>query len=153
MGNSLTDQRPVPVLGWLVGAVVLATLPLAQIAAGPLALGMGGRSGAALLVPFVLAPWIEELVMRTLLQRGLLELAMRRGASPARAAWLAASAAALAFALVHLPDWSLAGLRGCAPWLVPGAALAAAWCWRRRTLDCVLLHAFFNVALWLTGPG
>lgn len=153
MGATVTDQRPVPALGWVVAAAVLATLPLARIAAGPLALGMGDRSGAALLVPFVLAPWIEELVMRTLLQRGLLEGGLRRGASPARAAWMAALASTVAFALVHLPDWSLGGLRACAPWLLPGAALAATWSWRRRTLDCVLLHAFFNVALWLAGPG
>lgn len=153
MANTSTDPRPIRALGWLVAAVVLATLPAAQIAAGPLALGMGGRSGAALLVPFVLAPLLEELVLRTGLQRGLLELGLRRGASPARAAALAALAATAAFALVHLPDWSLAGLRACAPWLVPGAALAVTWCWRRRTLDCVWLHAFFNGALWLAGRG
>ncbi|MBL8302326.1 MAG: CPBP family intramembrane metalloprotease [Ideonella sp.] len=149
----MTEQRTIPALGWVVVAVILATPPLVQIAAGPLALGMGGRGGAALLVPFVLAPWIEELVMRPLLQRGLVERFVRRGASPTRAAWMAGVASTVVFALVHLPDWSLGGVRACAPWLLPGAALAATWCWRRRTLDCVLLHAFFNVALWLAGPG
>lgn len=148
----MTELRPRPALGWVVGLVVLGTLPLAQLAAGPLGLGMGQRSGTALLVSLVIAPLVEELVMRTLLQRNLAEAWLRRGAPPGRAAAMAAAVATVVFALVHLPAWSLGGLLACAPWLLPGAALAATWCWRQRTLDCVLLHAFFNAALWVTSP-
>lgn len=135
----------------MVFLAVVAAVPVAQLATG-LGLGMGGRSGGALLVALLIAPWIEELVLRNGLQRGLGTAWQRCGSTPGAAAWRAALVCTLAFALVHLPAWSLDGLLACTPWLLPGAALAAAWCWRQRTLDCVLLHAFFNLALWWVGP-
>ncbi len=149
----VTEVRPVPALAWVVAAAVLLTPAAALLATGPLELGMGRRTALGLVVSLVLAPVLEELVMRPLLQRGMAESLLRRGLRPWVAALGAASAATLVFALVHLPAWSLAGVRDCAPWLVPGAALAATWCWRQRTLDCVLLHAFFNTTLWLVGVG
>ncbi len=144
-----TELRPVPALAWVVAAAVLLTPPVALFVAGPMGLGMGKRSGPGLLVALLVAPLVEEWVMRPLLQRGLAESLSRRGLPACTAMAGAASVATAVFALVHLPGWSWAGLRDCLPWLAPGAALAATWCWRQRTLDCVVLHAFFNTTLWL----
>lgn len=132
---------------------IAATVPLAWIAAGPLGLALPERGAAGLVLALVLAPCIEEAVLRGLLQRGADEALRRRGWQATAATLAAASVATFAFAAIHLGSFSLAGLQQASVWLLPGAALAATWCWRRRTLDCVLLHAFFNAALWLVGPG
>lgn len=148
----VTKAKPIPALGWAAAAAVLLTPPVAMFIAGPMGLGMTKQTGLGLVVALVLAPLLEELAMRPLLQRGLADSLRRRVLRPQQAELGAAVIATLVFALVHLRGWSMAGVRDCVPWLVPGAALAATWCWRHRALDCVLLHAFFNAALWLVAP-
>lgn len=101
------------------------------------------------LMSLVLAPCLEEAVMRCAWQTGLLQAALRRGCSACRADLAAAAGAAVAFALIHLDGFSGEALLRCTPWLLPGAVLALAWCWRRRLSDCVFLHAYFNALLAL----
>ncbi len=152
MADTLTEARPIPAAGWAVLVSIAAAVPLAGFAAGPLGLALPDRGVAGLLLALVVAPCVEEVVMRVLLQQGADEALRRRGWRPTTAALGAAGLASLMFAAIHLGSFSLAGLQQASVWLLPGAALAATWCWRRRTMDCVLLHAFFNAALWLAGP-
>lgn len=133
---------------------VWAVLLLAPIAAcwGVSILGLPTPSPLRLLSSLLLAPLVEEWVMRQWLQRELLAWALgRHGAGWQADAW-AAVVTTLGFALIHLPEASLRGLVACSPWLLPGAALALVWCWRRRWQDSALAHAYFNLLLWMLVP-
>lgn len=97
----------------------------------------------------LLAPLVEEWVLRQGLQRGLAAWGCRETGPAWRASGLAVGVSTLAFALIHLDDFSWAALGRCAAWLLPGLVLALVWCWRQRLWDCVLMHAYFNGALAL----
>jgi len=127
-------------------AVVLA--PMAALAASQY---LGWRLplptlGSALL-SLVLAPLIEEWVMRSLLQSGLLQAALRAGWNTRAAETAAALGAALAFAAAHVQHLDGRLIVSMLGWAVPGLVLAWLWSHRHRTLDCVLLHAYFNACM------
>lgn len=132
--------------------LLLATLLTPAVAVGAalwggfrLVLPDGGRALLALL----LAPLLEEWVLRSGLQKGLAQLGgPAAGAEPGRPV-LGVVVSTFAFALIHLDDFSWAAWLRCLPWLLPGWVLAWVWCWRQRLSDCVLMHAYFNACLAL----
>lgn len=131
---------------WLLGAVVL-TPGLAWWAAtlGGYRLVLNDLPSAA--VALLLAPLVEEWVLRTGLQQGLLRAFTQRSWVTAKAEAMSVLLCTLVFALIHLDQFTWGAVLRCAPWLAPGSVLALAWCWRRRLSDCVLLHFYFNIAL------
>jgi membrane protease YdiL (CAAX protease family) len=136
-------------------AAVLLSLPVALLAAGPLRLPMHPcgiiHTPWAPLLSLVVAPFVEEVVLRSGVQRGVVALLLRHDWQLPRAHVVTALLSTCAFALIHLPEWSSEGVLACVPWLVPGAALAVTWIWRCRTRDCIVVHALFNASLWLAG--
>jgi membrane protease YdiL (CAAX protease family) len=108
--------------------------------AGLLAWGLSAAMGLqALLVNLLLAPWLEEYLLRSGLQESLHR--HRPTASPVPALLLCA----LVFAAAHValrPDlWS-----ACT--VFPALLLGGVYARWRRLAPCALLHAFFNL-LWL----
>ena len=100
-----------------------------------------------------LAPALEELVMRPLLQSGFREQLGRLGgihwSRPERVGdWhghLANGATALVFAALHLPANELLTVW----WLVPALAIGEVWRRGGKWAMCALLHAWFNACLVL----
>ena len=130
-------------LRWLAGAALLA-LAGAWVAAGPLGLAARPATVAGLLGLLLVAPLLEELLLRPGLQQGMALWLARRGASGPQAGAGAALLATAAFALLHAPAHGVVA----AAWLLPGALLAETW---RRTgslAACVGLHGLMNAALW-----
>ena len=95
-----------------------------------------------------LAPVLEELAMRPLLQTGLHHQLDRihpawPGHPPDWRGHLANAGTALVFALLHMPANGMLALW----WLLPALAIGEVW---RRSASwrlCALLHAWFNVSL------
>ncbi|MFZ4478795.1 MAG: CPBP family intramembrane glutamic endopeptidase [Rhodoferax sp.] len=95
----------------------------------------------------VCAPVIEEVVFRRILQKNLGDFLSQRF-SQHSAAVCAALISAVVFALCHGyrvgPQWMVL-------WLVPGLALAEIWRRERSVWICILVHAYFNGSIWITG--
>lgn len=126
-----------PPLGrWPAGAACLAQ-------AGLLACGLlAGLEPRAALVNLLLAPWLEEYLLRAGLQETLRRHHL--GSSPAARVLLCA----LVFAAAHFalrPD-----LRSAAT-AIPAVALGAAYERWRCIFPCVWLHGLFNL-LWFLPP-
>ena len=120
----------------LAGRPVLACA-LAQ--AGLIGCGLAGVGFQATLVNLLLAPWLEEYLLRTGLQQTL------RRRRPAPSATARVLLCAIVFAAAHFalrPD-----LRSAAT-AIPGVALGAAYERWRRVFPCAWLHGLFNL-LWL----
>ena len=145
------DLPEIPGLRPWVWTVWLLAPAVAFWGSAHLGLGLAAPTPTRLLMSLLVAPLVEEWVMRQLLQRELLAWGRARGVAGWPADGLAAIFTTLGFALIHLPQASPAGLLACSPRLLPGAALALVWCWRRRWQDSALSHAYFNLLLWLIG--
>ena len=98
----------------------------------------------------VIAPLLEELAFRPLLQRGLQErLPAWLGTAPARqalrtnAGHLANALVALAFMAAHAPQQHWNALW----WILPSLAIGEVWRQRQKLWPCVLMHAWFNASL------
>ncbi|MDD0838089.1 CPBP family glutamic-type intramembrane protease [Curvibacter sp. HBC61] len=103
-------------------------------------------------VALLIAPLLEEWVLRSGLQQGLSQLGSPgtgQGPRYAGGPGLAVAVSTVAFALIHLDEVSWTAWVRCLPWLLPGLVLALVWCWRQRLSDCVAMHAYFNACLAL----
>ena len=101
---------------------------------------MAGAAGVAaqrICMLFVLAPLVEEAILRA----GLHEALLRRMDSP----WAANALTALAFGLAHALARGDAAALGVA---LPAWLIGAVYQRSRRLRDCVALHAAMNAA-WL----
>lgn len=144
-GLALGLAMAAPLVAWgahgLLGLQLNPGLPPVGAAGLP-----GGVLGWAWVL--VLAPLLEEFVMRTLLQTGLQQQLDRIAAASLNTylEWrghAANAATALAFAALHMPENGVLALW----WLVPALAIGEVW---RRSASwplCVLLHAWFNASL------
>lgn len=121
---------------WPAGAACLAQ-------AGLLACGLlAGLDPRAALVNLLLAPWLEEYLLRA----GLQDTLRRR--RPALSASARVLLCAFVFAVAHFalrPD-----LRSAAT-AIPAIALGAAYERWRRLLPCAWLHGLFNL-IWFLPP-
>lgn len=90
------------------------------------------------------APLLEEAAFRPLLQRGIFE---NLDVRTPLAGHLANLLTALAFAVSHIPAQGAMALL----WWVPAMAVGDIWRRSGHLWQCVLLHAWFNACLALTG--
>lgn len=144
------SRPPSAASGWggtLLLACVLAAPAMAWGVHRQWGLSLAAEPGAWLAWALLGAPLLEEAVFRLGLQAQL-ERWLASATHPAlrhHAVPCAAVATAVAFASVHAPQHGW----GCLAWLVPGLALGAVWANSRRWEWCVLIHAWFNLCLWL----
>lgn len=148
-----TRLQPAGSSAWLWAFVITAPA-VAWAAHGWLGFRLHHEGLAGWLWALAMAPLIEEIAMRPLLQRGLherLQLSMPATGAVAwwrldpPAAYLANGLTALVFAALHLPaqGWAAAW------WLVPALAVGQVWRTYSKLWLCVGLHAWFNLCLAL----
>lgn len=148
----VTRPQPARSNVWLWGFVIVAP-GVAWAAHAGLGFRLQHEGLTGWLWALALAPLIEEIAMRPLLQRGLHErlkvFSPVTGAVSPRwrldptAAYLANGLTALVFAALHMPVQGWAALW----WLVPALALGQTWCLHGQLWRCVGLHAWFNLCL------
>jgi membrane protease YdiL (CAAX protease family) len=138
----------------LIGWIALAAAPVAWCANQFLGLRLQPGNTGAWAWSLLLAPVLEEIAFRTLLQRGfqarlqawLTQSPSGRDTLVAKP-WLAGlganSLTALAFAAVHAPSQGWVAVW----WMIPALAIGEVWRQKPRVLPCIALHAWFNACL------
>lgn len=123
---------------------------VAWIAHSFLGLSMVPPDVPAWIWALALAPLLEELAFRPLLQRGLqdrlpawLGLAPARKSLRANAGHIANALVALAFVAAHAPQQHWNALW----WALPSLAIGEVWRLRQKLWPCVLIHIWFNLCL------
>lgn len=149
LGLSLAATTAAPWGWWLLCACAAPLLAWGALQAG-LGCRLARTGSASVWLLLVLAPVLEETVLRWAWQRNVLLWLQRVRAWPAGAAqWGAGLSATLVFALVHVPR---VGWLPALWWSLPGAALAYSWHRWPRTWGCICLHAWFNLSwMWSCG--
>lgn len=135
------SRRSAAAQGLGAGRGAAATAAFLVVLAGSLLAMDGDRAPWAVVLLVVLAPWLEEVVLRA----GLQEQLLRRGMQPLATNLLCAAA----FALMHgmTRSWLLAA------WVILPALLLGAVYARKRSLGPVVaLHSAMNFVWLSAGP-